>query len=342
MDEAKWIWVVLVAAVLALLIWLAMWFLPAPGWRSATVSQTVGEAPAETAGTAATSAPLAEAPTQPEREFAGTAAPEIPPAPRRSADLAAPPPAEEYHLRRTRWGMSRAEVRAAEPDEPIRESERSLTYAATTVEWPSLLTYSFADDRLVGARLAFSDPAGRELPPLTAAQAQRRFQYLREELRGRYGEPVQQTTRLPRDVAGLARRAQKQEELARQYDAEIAAGEERLKKQRELLAARYEKWRDREERIASGLASYERDLRDLRAWKQEALAGAAQTRQDIQKNQAADQARPLLATMTARWPAARNLHDVELKLDFRYRSPRLDIRYEALQGRAGALAAGEL
>ena len=66
------------------------------------------------------------------------------------------------------------------------------------------------------------------LSPLSAAQAQRRFQYLREELRGRYGEPVQESTRMPRDTSNLARRAAKHEELARQYDAEISAGEERL------------------------------------------------------------------------------------------------------------------
>lgn len=341
MDEAKWMWVVLVSAALALLVWLAMWFLPAPGWRDRAVARTAGESPAEPARPAAPSVALGEAAAQAQRERAEPAAPAIPLSPR-VADLAGPPPAEEFHLRRTRWGMTRAEVRAAEPDEPIRESERSLTYAATTVEWPSLLTYSFADDRLVGARLAFSDPAGRELPPLTAAQAQRRFQYLREELRDRYGEPVQQTTRRPRDMSDLARRAQKQEELVRQYDAEIAAGAERLQKQRDLLAVRYAHWRDCAERVACGLAPYERDLRELRGWKREALDSAAQTRQDIQKNQAADQTLPLLATATARWPAARNLHDVELKLDFRYRAPRLEIRYEGLQGRAGALAAGEL
>ena len=36
--------------------------------------------------------------------------------------------------------------------------------------------------------------------------------------------------------------------------------------------------------------------------------------------------------MTARWPDARELHDIELTLDFRSAVPRLDIRYEATQG----------
>ncbi len=339
MDEAKWMWVVLVAAALALVIWLAMWFLPAPGWRAAAVGRTVEEAPADLAAEAP--APVAPPEAAPLAEVAETGEPaDAPPASlpdKRAPVLDEAAPTAEFHLRQTRWGMTREEVRAAEPDQPIRESERSLTYAATTVEWPSLLTYSFADGRLVRARLAFSDPAGQELPPLSAAQAQRRFQYLREELRGRYGEPVQESTRMPRDTSNLARRAAKHEELARQYDAEISAGEERLKKQRELLVVRYANWRDRDERIARGLAPYERDLRDLRDWKQEALANAAHSRQDLQKHQAANQTRPLLATMTASWPAARQLHDVELKLDLRYRTPRLEIRYEARRdGRAAA------
>ena len=38
--------------------------------------------------------------------------------------------------------------------------------------------------------------------------------------------------------------------------------------------------------------------------------------------------------MTARWPDARELHDVELVLDFRSAVPRLDIRYEATSGPA--------
>ena len=47
-------------------------------------------------------------------------------------------------------------------------------------------------------------------------------------------------------------------------------------------------------------------------------------------------------TMTARWPFARDLHDIELKLDFRSGAPRLDIRYEAAQGLPGVWRMDEL
>ena len=39
MDEVKWAWVLFLAATLALLIRLSMWFLPAPGWRTEKVDR---------------------------------------------------------------------------------------------------------------------------------------------------------------------------------------------------------------------------------------------------------------------------------------------------------------
>jgi hypothetical protein len=251
--------------------------------------------------------------------------------------MAPPPPAppepapEEFHFRQTRWGMTIEEVRASEPGDPLRASERGLLYATTTHEMPCLLTYSFVQGRLVRTRLSFSDPAGQDIPPLTVAQAQRRFLYLREQLRARYGEPVQKTTRLPRDVSGLQRTAQRQDELAQQYDTEIAEAEQRLKQQQALLENRFARWPNRSEMLARGLAPYERDLRELRTWKQESLDRAAQSRQSIQQRQAADSTHPLVATMTVRWPYARELHDIELRLDCRAAVPRLDIRYEGTQ-----------
>ena len=84
--------------------------------------------------------------------------------------------------------------------------------------------------------------------------------------------------------------------------------------------------------VARSLAPYERDLRDLRKWKQEALDLAGLSRKGIQEHRAADAREPLVTWMNARWPFAQELHDVELTLDFRGRAPRLDVRYEALRG----------
>lgn len=337
MDEVKWAWVLLVAATLALLIRLAMWFLPAPGWRTAKVDHAVEVA----AAAPETQQPVTDllATTNlsdnvkteglpdpvsavPEPVAAPVSAPEPAPA------VAAPPP-EEFHLRHTRWGMSLEEVRASELDEPLRENSYSLTYATTTLDLPCLLAYYFDQGRLARARLVFSDPLGLDLLPLNAAQAQRRFLYLREQLRSRYGEPVQKTVYLPRDVSGLTRTAAQQEELARQYDTEIAESEKRLQQQRETLERRFAKWSNPTEMVARGLAPYERDLKDLRAWKKDALDRAEASRKNIQQQRDADAAQPLIGMIQARWPYARERQNIELRLDCRASVPRLEIRYEA-------------
>ncbi len=291
MDEIKWAWVLFVAASLAVLIRVAMWFLPSPALRHAAKVEAAadslsGDEPAESL--AEESRPLEEPPVWPdEAEERSEWAPAQPPPwlqpEPEPPDPSAPAP-EEFHLRRVRWGMSVEEVRAAEAGEPLRASERGLLYVTTTLDMPCLLTYSFVQDRLVRTRLAFSDPSGSAIPPLTVAQAQRRFLFLREQLRSRYGEPLRQTTHVPRDVSALHRRVQKHDELTSQYDVAIGEAEERLREQRELLKNRYVRWKNRAEMIARGLAPYERDLRELREWKQEAIDNAAQSRKSIQEH----------------------------------------------------------
>ena len=342
MDDMKWAWVLFVAATLAVLIRVAMWFLPSPTLRH---SQEVAEAVEASAGMVAPEpAPGGEGeagavvePVWPDEgeergdwaPVAGSAEPlRLEPEP---PPLASAPPPEEYYFRRTRWGMTREEVRVSEAGAPLRESERGLLYVVDTLELPSLLTYAFQGGGLVRARLAFSDPAGMEIPALSVAQAQRRFLFLREQLQSRYGEPIQKTAHLPRDVSDLRRRAQSQEEMARQYDVEIAEAERRLKEQREVLERRFEHWANRAEMVARGLAPLQRDLKDLRGWKQEMMEAATKSRQGIQERQQADHSRPLVATMVARWPFARGLQDVELRLDLRHALPRLEIRYERTQ-----------
>lgn len=333
MDEMKWAWVLFLAATLALLIRLSTWFLPAPGWRAEKVDQAATIA--ETAAVDNDMPQIAPSPPRPASESPEKAVPAAPAAscptpPPETVQPVAPPPA--FDLRQVRWGMSSAEVLASEPDVPIRENAFGLTYATTAQELPCLLAYSFEGERLVRARMSFSDPTGLDLPPLNVAQAQRRFLYLREQLRGRYGEPIQKSVFLPRERAHLERRAQKQDELAKQYDVEIAEAERRMKKERERLERRFKRWSNPAERVARGLASLERDLKDLRAWKKEALERADQSRKGMKERAEADARAPLVATMTARWPSARESHAVELTLDFRAAVPRLDLRYKATPG----------
>ena len=348
MDELKWAWVLLVVASLVLLIRLAMWFLPAPGWRTEKVEQAAENTSAMTQAENPLESPLAGESSPPPAAAPSAVASAPAPAPATTAAVAVTAPADvvepppEFHLRHTRWGMSPAEVRASELDEPLRENEYTLVYATTTQELPCLLTYIFEKSRLARARLAFSDPSGMQIPPLNAAQAQRRFLYLREQLRSRYGEPMQKTIYLPRDVSGLTRTAAQQEELARQYDAEIAEAEKRLQKQREALERRFENWSNSDEMVSRGLAPYERDLKELRTWKQEALDRADQSRRNIQQRRDADTFHPLIGLMIARWPYAREIQNIELRLDCRASSPRLDMRYEAVSPATGGLPRSDL
>ena len=118
----------------------------------------------------------------------------------------------------------------------------------------------------------------------------------------------------------------------RHLHQDMTEAERRLKAERQRLEARFKRWKNPAEMVARGLTTYERDLRDLRTWKREALELAGESRKGIQERRAADARAPLVAVMTARWPFAQDLHDVELVLDFRSRVPRLAVRYEATSG----------
>jgi len=344
MNAVKWTWVLFVVASIFVIIRIAVWIFPASALEhSVAVTEAVEEGVVEETA----EAPLADVVERmPEPEPAPVSKPEPvwpdepkeqsdwPPAFDEELDLTelplpetAPAP-EEFHLRNTRWGMPLEEVRASEGEAPVRETDRGLLYITTTLDMPTLLTYAFRQGRLVRARLSFSNPTGEFIPPLSVAQAQRRFLFLREQLRARYGEPILQVTHVPRNVSDHQRSLLKQEELSEQYEREIAEDQLRLKKQRERLKVRFQHWSNKDEMMARGLAPIERDIRELKQWKEAALAQAAESRQNIQVNQQADADNPLVATMAARWAFANERHDVELLLDMRSRVPRLDIRYK--------------
>jgi hypothetical protein len=345
MNAVKWTWALFVVASIFVIIRIAVWIFPSAALEHSTaVTEAVKEAGMEETA----EAPLADVVERtPEPESMPEPAPEPepvwpdeskeqsdwPPALGEELDLmglslseSAPAP-EEFHLRNTRWGMPLEEVRASEGEAPVRETDRGLLYVTTTLEMPTLLTYAFRQGRLVRARLSFSDPTGEFIPPLSVAQAQRRFLFLREQLRARYGEPVLQVTHVPRNVSDHQRSLLKQEELSAQYEREIAEAQARLDNQRERLNTRFQHWSNKDEMRARGLAPIDRDIRELQRWKEQALAQAAESRQNIQANQRADADNPLVATLAARWPDAKELHDVELRLDMRSTEPHLDIRY---------------
>jgi hypothetical protein len=255
----------------------------------------------------------------------------------------APPPAEEeFHLRNIRWGMLKEEVRAAEQNAPLKETPTTLTYRTTTLDLPCLLVYAFVDGRLARARILFTDPNGQDLPPLSDDQARSVYSYLLEKLRNRYGRPVEQTEHQPRDVSTLHQQSRLREVDIRQYETSIAEARERLRREKERLERHFKGWRNADAYVAKGLAPLERDLKDLQKWKKEAQAQAATFHEGIRSARWEDMMSPLTVRRTARWPHARQWHDVELSVDYRYSPPLLDIRYRTVRPLSGEDGMDEL
>ena len=71
----------------------------------------------------------------------GTPAPSASPAPQSK-------PGEKFDFRGTRWGMSKAQVKAAEPRQPNYETDDSLTFTGNYHGKMTYITYQFRDDKL--------------------------------------------------------------------------------------------------------------------------------------------------------------------------------------------------
>ena len=339
-KQVKQAWILLMFAIVAIAIKLLFKLLPTPfEGHAEVVTQTLEEGipaepevipepePEEFAATVA----VADNNSESEEERADDWPPApLPPEPQPVAQPPPPPPVQ-YHFRKIRWGMSPDEVCAAEGMPPIRANEQRLEFITTTQGWPCLLNYYFMHGQLYRARLIFSDPTGMSIPPLSVAQAQQRYLYLRARLNQRYGQPIEKSLTIPRDTVALQRAAQNHEELAQQYDTAIADAEARLVKERAILERRFARWKRRNEMIARGLAPFERDVAEMKQWKQDALDRLTETRRGIEQSRSDDRQQPLIAGQIARWPAARDLHNIEMRLDYRQSPLRLELRYAAIQ-----------
>jgi len=65
--------------------------------------------------------------------------------------------AEDYTFRKTKWGMSIAEVKSAEPLEMAKEDELLLGYKTNVIGKDVLLIYFFIDNQLVRARYVLAE-----------------------------------------------------------------------------------------------------------------------------------------------------------------------------------------
>lgn len=112
-----------------------------------------------------------------------TSAPSITPAP-----SVTPGPgqkdAKDYDFRGTKWGMSMAEVRKAEPYPPRAETDDSLTFKGKYKNIVTLINYKFKDDKLFRAGIIYS--AKFDSPSLYVDNYER----IKKDITAAYGKPV--------------------------------------------------------------------------------------------------------------------------------------------------------
>lgn len=100
---------------------------------------------------------------------------------------------EKYDFRRTKWGMSMAEVKEREDTEPVLESENTLDYSIIMLGQQTQIGYTFAEDKLIRAGFFFLTK------PDTNNEYVESYQEIKEELIKVNGEPVIDTEQ-PRDL----------------------------------------------------------------------------------------------------------------------------------------------
>ena len=239
-----------------------------------------------------------------------------------------PPPAP--HLRHIRWGMTPAEVRAAEsPAAPLRTTATTLVYSTTTLDLPCLLSYTFRNGRLATARLQFSLPSTGDIPALSPVAAHAAYLWLRSQLAARYGDPTSEThaTR-PRDTTHLADRAARSREDADQYAATLETARRRLADRTAQLREKYRNWPEAAARIDRELASERRYVADLEAWIADTRAAEKSAQTAIDQSRRDDATSPLSARDTALWLSPALPHTVTLEADYTTLPSRLEIRYK--------------
>lgn len=91
---------------------------------------------------------------------------------------------DRFTFRKTRWGMTRAEVSASEETPPASEGEDALTFNSTIFDVPCLVYYRFAGDRLTTG--GYWIDQANDVSDVTA------YLTLSEMLEKKYGEPKRQ------------------------------------------------------------------------------------------------------------------------------------------------------
>ncbi len=90
---------------------------------------------------------------------------------------------ETYDFRNTRWGMSRSDVLASEPDEPVVRTDGQIGYSIKIMDKNIYLAFVFKNDCLVSALYALKDMRENLNDSLSD------FEDFKEILTRKYGEP---------------------------------------------------------------------------------------------------------------------------------------------------------
>lgn len=93
-------------------------------------------------------------------------------------------PEEKFDFRGTRWGMSKAEVKKAEPHPPGNETEDTLSYRSSSRDQITYITYQFKDGKLNRAGVLYPEKLSSDSLYLE------NYEYLKQEVIKAYGKPA--------------------------------------------------------------------------------------------------------------------------------------------------------
>lgn len=96
--------------------------------------------------------------------------------------------ADEYNFRKTKWGMSIAQVKSSEPLDVVKEDENLLGYKTNVIGKDVLVAYFFIDNQLVRARYVLAESHTNKNDFITD------YNDFKEILTKKYGKPKQDET----------------------------------------------------------------------------------------------------------------------------------------------------
>ena len=99
--------------------------------------------------------------------------------------------AQEFDIRRIRWGMSPDEVRQSEDTRPLEVKKEGMVFQTTFLDTPTLVTYFFADNKVVAVVYFFKrDSRAKPVDNGSADEYLQSFAKLESMMDKKYGDPI--------------------------------------------------------------------------------------------------------------------------------------------------------